>query len=69
METAREKVGVQFGTSLTASLEEDTWTFLMGKGYAVSAGEFAIMPIPLFNELRAKAEAYEKSKVTCISRE
>lgn len=42
---------VQFGESLTADLEENTWTFEMNEDMNVSAGEYAIMPKEQFEKL------------------
>lgn len=39
-----ERVGIQFGKSLTADFENNTWTFLMEGNYDVSAGDFVIIP-------------------------
>ena len=38
------KLKTQFGTSVTANFEENTWTFEMDKDFKVIAGEFAILP-------------------------
>lgn len=43
---------VQFGTSITGDLYESTWTFEMPKGFELSAGEFAIIPIEVYKELK-----------------
>ena len=41
----------QFGESLTADFQENTWTFEMPTDYKVFAGDFAIVPKENFLEL------------------
>lgn len=45
------KIKTQFGKSLTADFQENTWTFEMQKDYKVFAGYFAIVPKDDFLEL------------------
>ena len=47
----KNEYNVQFGESLTADLEENTWTFEMNEDMNVSAGEYAIMPKEQFEKL------------------
>lgn len=47
----KNEYDVQFGDSLTADLEENTWTFEMNEDMNVSAGEYAIMPKEQFEKL------------------
>lgn len=43
---------VQFGQSLTADFKENTFTFEMQKDFTVYAGEYAIIPRELYDEIR-----------------
>ena len=47
----KNEYSVQFGESLTADLEENTWTFEMNENMKVSAGGYAIMPKEQFEKL------------------
>jgi len=43
---------IQFGQALTADFEQNTFTFEMQKDYTVHAGEYAIIPRELYDEIR-----------------
>jgi len=46
-----ENLNVQYGISLSADFEENTYTFEMEDGFSVSSGEFAILPKEEFEML------------------
>lgn len=55
-----KEYNVQYGESLSADLEESTWTFELNENMRVSAGEFAILPKAEFEELTKKLKSYER---------
>lgn len=54
-------VKTQFGISATADFEDNTWTFEMPPVYAVSAGEFAIVPKEYFDQIVTDIEAIKEA--------
>jgi len=48
------KTKTQLGTSLTADLHENTWTFEMPTGFSVAAGKYIIMPKENYNTALSK---------------
>ena len=47
---------IQFGQALTADFEQNTFTFEMKKDFTVLAGEYAIIPRELYDEIRNDLE-------------
>lgn len=43
-------VNTQLATSKESDFEENTWTFLMPKGFQVWAGQFVIMDKPVYDK-------------------
>lgn len=46
-----ENITTQFGESLMADFEENTWTFELPEGFKVKAGSFAIVPEDQYEKL------------------
>jgi hypothetical protein len=52
----------QIGISQVADFEENTWTFEMGEDFEVIAGQFAIVPLGLFENMQSNLRKFMLSE-------
>jgi hypothetical protein len=63
-----ENIKTQFATSLGADFGERTWTFKMKEeDFKVCSGQFAIVDVKLYNEIKYLFETYENSTQLLLS--
>ena len=55
-------IKTQFGTSISADFDEQTWTFKIPEDFSVSAGEFAIIDKATYEELIRSSQTNLKTK-------